>query len=100
MLKRELKLDKFERDDDYDIPVAFGNVAVFVSAVGVASEQPSICVTTSLSADFGMKSEVYEPLNSINSFRPRFGKSSRWQRRGFGLVIARPRKQCWPKRGR
>lgn len=65
-LKRELKLDKIERDDDGDIPVPCGSAVVFVSTIGVESELPLIRVSAPLLGNFTMKSEVYEALNSIN----------------------------------
>jgi hypothetical protein len=73
-LKRELKLDQIERDDDGDIPVAWGSAVVFVSTIGVDSELPLIRVLAPLLEDFTMKPEVYEAINSINRQIP-FGKA-------------------------
>jgi hypothetical protein len=69
-LKRELKLDQVERDDDGDIPVRWGSAMVFISTVGVDTELPLIRVFSPLLEDFTMKPEVYEALNSINRQTP------------------------------
>lgn len=69
-LKRELKVDKIERDGDGDIPIQCGSAMVFVQTVGVDSELPLIRVFSPLLEEFAMRPEVYESLNSINQQTP------------------------------
>jgi len=65
-LKRELKLDEVERDDDGDIPLDCGSTTVYVRTLDVESDLPLIRVFAPLLAKFEMKPAVYEALNSIN----------------------------------
>lgn len=65
-LKRELKLDEIERDDDGDIPLDCGSTVVYVRTLDVDSDLPLIRVFAPLLAKFTMKPEVYEALNAIN----------------------------------
>jgi hypothetical protein len=70
-LKRELKLDKIERDEDGDIPINCGSVVVFVRAeIEEEDAAPHIAVLAPLLADFAMKPEVYEAVNEINIQTP------------------------------
>lgn len=63
-LKRELKVDSIERDDDGDIPIPCGSAVAFVRAY---DEEPSrIHIFAPLLGDFAMRPEVYEAVNSIN----------------------------------
>ena len=67
-LKRELKIDKIERDEDGDIPIPCGSAVAFIRAF---DEDPSrIHIFSPLLADFAMRPEVYEAVNSINQQVP------------------------------
>lgn len=62
-LKRELKTDAIERDEDGDIPIQSGSALVFVHSDDEAS---CITVFAALIEDFAMRPEVYEAANAIN----------------------------------
>lgn len=72
-LKRELKLDSIERDEDGDIVLAAGSAVVFISISD--GETPCIVVFAPLLEDFAMRPEVYEAVNSINRNMP-FAKAT------------------------
>lgn len=74
-LKRELEVDEIVRDEDGDIPVPWGSAAVFVRTIDAESDSPIIRVFAPLLADFTMKPEVFEALNSINRQMP-FAKAT------------------------
>lgn len=67
-LKRELKLDALERDDDGDLWITYGSAVVFIRT-GEEDEQ-RIHVYSPLLADFSMRPEVYEAVNAINEQVP------------------------------
>lgn len=70
-LKRELQLDKVERDDDGDIPISRGSAVVFVRAVPESEhESARIEIFAPLIGDFSMRPEVYEAVNEINRQTP------------------------------
>jgi hypothetical protein len=62
-LKRELKLEKIERDEDGDIPIPCGSAVVFIHP---DDESSCITVFAPLLEDFAMRPEVYESVNTIN----------------------------------
>ncbi|OMC38986.1 hypothetical protein A5740_02795 [Mycobacterium sp. GA-1841] len=72
-LKRELKLDEIERDEDGDIPIPCGSAVVFVRAID--EESPRIEIFAPLLGDFAMRPEVYEAVNAINRKTP-FAKAT------------------------
>ena len=72
-LKRELKLDKIERDDDGDIVLVSGSAVVYVTTSD--DETPWIGVFSPLLEDFAMRPEVYEAVNAINRNTP-FAKAT------------------------
>ncbi|OBB22791.1 hypothetical protein A5763_21735 [Mycolicibacterium fortuitum] len=72
-LKRELKLDEIKRDEDGDIPIQSGSAVVFVRAID--DESPRIEIFAPLLADFAMRPEVYEAVNTINRKTP-FAKAT------------------------
>lgn len=62
-LKRELKLEEIERDEDGDIPIQCGSAMVFIHP---DDESSCITVFAPLLEDFAMRPEVYEAINAIN----------------------------------
>ncbi|CAN3129325.1 T3SS (YopN, CesT) and YbjN peptide-binding chaperone 1 [Mycobacterium sp. smrl_JER01] len=62
-LKRELKLDSIERDDDGDIVLVSGSAVVYVSTRDDGT--PWIGVFSPLLEDFAMRPEVYEGLAPV-----------------------------------
>lgn len=67
-LKRELKLDSIERDDDGDIVLVSGSAVVYVSTSDDGT--PWIAVFSPLLEGFAMRPEVYEAVNAINRNTP------------------------------
>lgn len=72
-LKRELKLDEIERDEDGDIPIRSGSAVVFIRAID--DESPRIEIFAPLLEDFAMRPEVFEAVNAINRKTP-FAKAT------------------------
>lgn len=66
-LKRELKLDAIERDEDGDFWISYGSAVVFMRTI---EEGPRIHIFSPLLADFSMRAEVYEAVNAINGQVP------------------------------
>ncbi|WP_425005600.1 YbjN domain-containing protein [Mycolicibacterium sp. S3B2] len=67
-LKRDLKLDSIERDEDGDIVIAAGSAVVFIRTSD--GETPCIVIFSPLLAEFAMRPEVYEAVNTINRNTP------------------------------
>lgn len=67
-LKRELKWDNVERDEDGDIPIPCGSAVVFIHTDN--EEPPHIEIFAPLLEDFAMRPEVYEAVNTINRKTP------------------------------
>ena len=67
-LKRELKLDAIERDDDGDLWITYGSAVVFMRTS--EEDEQRIHVFSPLLADFAMRPEVYEAVNAINEQVP------------------------------
>ena len=72
-LKRELKIDSIERDEDGDIVLVSGSAVVYVSTSDDGA--PWIGVFSPLLEDFAMRPEVYEAVNAINRNTP-FAKAT------------------------
>ena len=66
--KRELELDSIERDEDGDIVIAAGSAVVFIRTSD--GETPCIVIFSPLLAEFAMRPEVYEAVNTINRSTP------------------------------
>lgn len=69
-LKREMKLDKVERDDDGDIPLEHGSTVVYLRAIEAEDAASCIMIFAPLIEDFVMRPEVYEAVNTINLNTP------------------------------
>lgn len=67
-LKRELKINDIERDEDGDIPIQCGSAVVFIRACD--DDPPHIEIFAPLLEDFAMRPEVYEAVNAINRKTP------------------------------
>lgn len=67
-LKRELKVDSLERDEDGDIVLTHGSAAIFITVFD--EENPCITIFAPLLEDFAMRPEVYEAVNAINRKTP------------------------------
>lgn len=67
-LKRELKLNALERDEDGDLWITYGSAVVFMRTS--EDDGPRIHIFSPLLADFTMRPEVYEAVNAINEQVP------------------------------
>jgi hypothetical protein len=73
-LKRELELDEITRDEDGDIPIPYGSAVAFIRT-NDDQDSPVVEVFSPLLADFTMRPEVYEAVNTINRNTP-FAKAT------------------------
>ena len=64
-LKRELKLNALERDEDGDLWITYGSAVVFMRTS--EDDGPRIHIFSPLLADFGMRPEVYKLLTPSTS---------------------------------